>query len=81
MAETAKVSVRSKVTANHKASIPFAIRELLALEEGDTLVFELVDGRVVLRRDMPMDADYLEAVSATFSEWESAEDDAAYGNL
>lgn len=81
MIKNPKVNARSRVTSKFQATIPLAIREVLALEQGDTVVFEVVKGQVIVRRELPLDKDYLDAVSATLSEWNSAEDDKAYGDL
>lgn len=72
---------RSKVTSKFQATIPSAIRKVLALEYGDTVVFEVIGGQVVLRRELPLDSDYLDAVGASLSEWNSVEDEEAYGDL
>ncbi|HAC65273.1 MAG TPA: AbrB family transcriptional regulator [Cyanothece sp. UBA12306] len=71
----------SRVTQKYQATIPQAIREVLDIHQGDSVIFELVDGQVVLRKVLPMDWDYLNAVSTTMSEWLSSEDEEAYNDL
>ena len=52
------------------------------LESGDTLVWDVEsDGKVSVRRVEPIDVDYLSALNGTLSEWNSAKDDEAYGDL
>lgn len=72
------VSARSKVTSKYQATIPAPIRKVLGLCQGDTVVFEASAGQVVLRRALPIDGEYLGALTPTLSEWDSPEDEAAY---
>jgi len=76
MPQLAKISSKGQVT------VPMEIRKALHVEAGDTLAWEIEDdGRVVVRRMAPLDVDYLAAVSGTLSEWNSEEDEEAYGGL
>ena len=75
------MQVASKLTAKAQTTIPREVRERLALRPGDTIVYE-IEGEVVrLRKQTPMDVAYLRALRATLSEWETAEDAAAYDGL
>lgn len=74
-------SARSKVTEKHQATILTPIRKVLGVKKGDMVVFEVIDGQVLLRRMPPLDADYLGALTGTLGEWNSKEDDDAYGGL
>lgn len=76
-------SSSSRLTIKYQATIPAPVREALGLSSGDSVVFEVREpGVVVLRKQQPMDLDYLRAVSSTLeSEWLSDEDEAAYANL
>ncbi|MGB5593990.1 MAG: AbrB/MazE/SpoVT family DNA-binding domain-containing protein [Crocosphaera sp.] len=71
----------SKLTQKYQATIPRSIRKVLDLHQGDSVIFELEDGKVILKKVLPMDWDYLNAVSATLTEWLSPEDEEAYGDL
>ncbi|ACK67610.1 transcriptional regulator, AbrB family [Rippkaea orientalis PCC 8801] len=71
----------SKLTQKYQATIPRRIREVLDLHQGDSVIFELQDDKVILKKVLPMDWDYLNAVSATLTEWLSPEDEEAYGDL
>ncbi len=74
-------SARSKVTEKYQATILTPIRKVLGVKKGDMVVFEVIDGQVLLRRMPPLDADYLGALTGTLGEWSSKEDDEAYGGL
>ena len=71
----------SKVTTKYQATIPRSIREVLGIEVGDRVQFEIEDERVVLSKLPDLDWDYLEAVSETLGEWASAADEEAYADL
>jgi AbrB family looped-hinge helix DNA binding protein len=74
--ETGRLSSKGQTT------IPATIRKALALNEGDDLLFELQEGRVVLRKLEPLDIEYLKSVESSFaSEWNSPEDEEAFRDL
>ncbi|MDD5084221.1 MAG: AbrB/MazE/SpoVT family DNA-binding domain-containing protein [Candidatus Moranbacteria bacterium] len=76
------MSATAKITGKGQVTIPAAVRKSLHLETGDTLLWQTdADGRLWVRRLEPLDLEYLAAVSRTLSEWDSPEDEAAYGNL
>ena len=81
MSEASNIRASSKMTSGFRVTIPPAIRAILRLEQGDTITFMVVKNQVVMHRESPLDKDYLDAVSATLNEWNSAEDDKAYGDL
>lgn len=78
---TAKDKLTSKVTQKYQATIPQVIREKLAIEKGDRVIFEIENEKVVLKKLAIPDWEYLESVSASLSEWSSAADEAAYNDL
>jgi len=76
MTHTAKISSKGQVT------VPSEVRRALQVKPGDVLIWHVESkDRVVVRRARPVDVDYLAAVSGTFSEWRSAEDDEAFRDL
>ena len=77
----AKIKLTSKVTQKYQATIPQAVREKLAIEKGDRIIFEIEDEKVVLKKVFPVDWEYLESVTATLSEWSSDADEEAYSDL
>ncbi len=76
-----KIASVSKVTAKYQATIPQAVREMLEIDRGDCVTFEIEEGQVVLKKVLPLDWEYLNAVSDTLSEWSSAADEEAYRDL
>ncbi|WP_019506135.1 AbrB/MazE/SpoVT family DNA-binding domain-containing protein [Pleurocapsa sp. PCC 7319] len=77
----AKIKLTSKVTQKYQATIPQAVREKLAIEKGDRIIFEIEDEKVVLKKVSPVDWEYLESVAATLGEWSSEADEEAYSDL
>ena len=69
----------SKLTSKAQTTIPQPVRAALGLEPGDELLYEIVDGRVILtkaRRGTTTDDPF-----RTFEEWNSAADNRAYADL
>lgn len=76
------MAVTAKITAKGQTTVPREIREALKVKPGDVILWESVgEGRVEVRRALPMDIEYLRAVRGTLSEWESKEDEQAYRDL
>lgn len=71
----------SRLTSKYQATIPQAIRRKLNLKPGDTVVFEIEDDTVTVRRATALDKEYAKAIEGTLTEWLSKEDDEAYGGL
>ena len=73
----------SKVTAKGQVTIPKAVRERLRVGAGDVIVYEFQEnGVVVVRKMEPFDAGWHRALSTTLAdEWNSPEDDEAFGDL
>ena len=73
----------SKVTSKGQVTIPKEVRERLRVRAGDVLVYEFQEnGPVVVRKMEPFDAGWHRALSATLAdEWNSPEDDEAFGDL
>ena len=69
----------SKLTSKARTTIPLPIRTLLGLQPGDELLYEIIDGQVMLtkaRRDTTTDDPF-----RTFEEWRSEADTKAYADL
>lgn len=76
------MSAISKITAKGQTTVPQEVRAALQSKPGDLLAWEVdTNGRVAVRRVQPVDVEYLKAVESTMSEWRTAEDEAAYGDL
>jgi len=71
----------SRLTSKAQTTIPRAVRQKLSLEPGDTIVYEIEDDAVRMRKQAPLELSYLRAVQAALGEWESPEDAAAYDDL
>ena len=69
------------ITAKGQVTIPKAIREALALRQGDQLRWDLADGGVRVRLVTPLDLTYLRGVEAGLQEWASPEDEEAFADL
>jgi antitoxin PrlF len=66
-----------KVSAKSQVVIPKAVRQRLDLKQGDRLRFRVSDDRVTIEKVREVEDDPF----ATFSEWNSAEDDELYRDL
>ena len=72
----------SKITAKGQTTVPREVRDALKSKPGDMIAWEVhADGRVAVSRVQPLDIEYLKAVKGTLSEWQTAEDEKAYGKL
>ncbi len=71
----------SRLSAKGQVTVPKEIRELLKLEPGDTIAYQVYNGTVTLRRVEPFDAAFHKALSATLDEWSTPEDDEAFRDL
>jgi antitoxin PrlF len=73
--------VASRLTAKSQTTIPRAVRDRLALQPGDTIVYEIEDDGVRLRKEAALDIGWLRALEGTLGEWESPDDAQAYDDL
>ena len=71
--------ITSKLTSKAQTTIPQPVRAALRLSEGDELLYQIEENRVILTKashgktgDDPF---------RTFKEWDSAADKKAYGSL
>ncbi len=74
-------SSKSKLTSKYQTTIPQEVRELLLLQKGDEVIFEIENGQVGIRKATPLDIEYLSSIESTLSEWNSDNDEEAYKNL
>ena len=69
----------SKLTSKARTTIPHPIRAALGLQPGDELLYEIIDGQVILTkatRGAKTDDPF-----RTFEEWRSEADTKAYADL
>jgi len=77
-----QLPVVGKITAKGQTTVPQEIRVLLHASPGDSLSWEPgPDGTAIVRRVQPLDIEYLRALEATLSEWNSDSDNHAYDGL
>lgn len=75
------MGVVAKVTAKGQTTIPKKVRAALRIAPGDAIVWEVADGKAVVRRMEPLDLEYLRALEQTLSEWAGPADEEAYRDL
>jgi antitoxin PrlF len=71
--------ITSKLTSKAQTTIPQPVRTALQLKEGDELIYQIEEERVILtkaHRGKEKDDPF-----RTFNEWNSAADKKAYGDL
>lgn len=71
----------SRLTRKYQATIPAGVRKTLDLHAGEVVAFDIEGDKVRLRKAIPMDIEFAEALSDTLSEWASREDEEAYRDL
>lgn len=72
----------ARLTSKYQATVPKEIRKHLHLKSGDQILYELLpDDTVVVRKTLPLDLDYFQALSKTMNEWDTDEDEQAYKDL
>ena len=69
--------IQSRLTSKSQTTIPAPVRRALGLREGDLVTYRIEEGRVVMTRAEAASEDPF----ATFSEWDSAADQAAYADF
>jgi antitoxin PrlF len=69
------------MTSKGQITIPKKVRAALGAAAGDTLGFEIQDGKVLVSKLAPFDAAWHEAISDTLDEWKSPEDEEAFRDL
>lgn len=70
--------ITSRLSSKAQTTIPRSVRTALRLRDGDTLQYEIVEGKVILSR---VDASAVDDPFATFDEWSSEADRRAYADL
>ena len=71
----------TRLTSKGQSTIPIEVRKALRLKEGDQLLFEVDKNKVTLRRAGTPDHAFLKLSETAFEEWNSPEDEAAFGDL
>lgn len=71
--------ITSKLTSKAQTTIPQPIRTVLKLQPGDELLYEIIDGRVMLTKAQQETS--VDDPFRTFEEWRSEADAKAYADL
>ena len=71
----------ARITSKSQTTVPAEVRKALKVGPGDTLAYRIGPDGVVVTRVEPMDMAYLRSLERGLSEWETAEDAAAYDDL
>jgi antitoxin PrlF len=71
----------SRLTRKYQATIPAPVRKKLELEAGDSIVFEIEDNEIRLRKARPIDLEFARSVESTLNEWSGEADEEAYRDL
>ncbi len=71
----------SKLTKKYQATIPASVRQLLHLDAGDEIAFDIEDDDVHLRKARPIDLAFAQSLEGTMNEWSSEADEEAYRAL
>lgn len=75
---------KAKLTSKYQTSIPKEIREILGLNKGDSIGFEIIEGEkkeVKLFKLASFDIDYLKSLDSSLEEWNSKEDNENFKHL
>ena len=71
--------ITSKLTSKSQTTVPQSVRRALGLKPGDSLAYEIVNGKVILSRTTTDSG--AEDPFGIFSEWRGKEDEEAYASL
>ncbi len=71
----------SRLSSKGQLTVPKKIREIIRVSPGDVVVYEVVEGKVSLKRIEPFDTAFHAALSKTMDEWMTPEDEQAFRDL
>jgi antitoxin PrlF len=74
--------ITSKLTSKAQTTIPRAVRTALGVRPGDEIAYAIADGHVLLTKAAKLRRGAsFEDPFASFQEWDTPEDDEAFGDL
>jgi AbrB family looped-hinge helix DNA binding protein len=76
-----KMAVVSKVSSKNQVTLPKEVRDRLGIGPGDTVLYDIVDEKVILHKVEPFDRQFHSALGRTLQEWSSSEDEEAFRDL
>lgn len=71
----------AKITSKSQTTVPREVREALKAGPGDTLAYRIDAQGVRVTKVEPLDWDHVRSLETTLSEWNTAEDAAAFDDL
>lgn len=71
----------SRLSSKGQLTVPKKIREIIRVNPGDVVVYEVMEGKVSLKRIEPFDTAFHAALSKTMDEWMTPEDEQAFRDL
>ena len=74
-------TVTSKLTRKYQATIPEPVRNLLHLEAGDEIAFDIEGDGIHLRKARPVDVVFAQSLEGTLTEWSTEADEEVYRDL
>jgi AbrB family looped-hinge helix DNA binding protein len=73
--------ITSKLSIKGQSTIPGEVRTALGLKPGDTIGYEIVDGKAMMSKVSALDAAFLRLATDSFADWNSPEADEAFRDL
>ena len=70
-----------KLSKKYQATIPASVRQLLHLDAGNEIAFDIEGDEVPLRKTRPMDLAFTQSLEGTINEWVSGATEEAYRAL
>lgn len=70
-----------KITSKGQVTLPKEVRKRLRLEAGDTIAYEIDGDAVRIHKVEAFNVAWHRALAGTLKEWDSPEDDEAFGGL
>jgi len=71
----------AKLTGKAQTTVPKPVRDALGIKPGDSIIYRVGPDGVTLSKAEPLDLTYLKGLESTLSEWNTAEDAAAFDGL
>ncbi len=71
----------AKITSKSQTTVPAEVRKALKAGPGDMLAYRIGPDGVSITKARPLDRDYLMSLESTLTEWNTAEDAAAFDDL
>jgi AbrB family looped-hinge helix DNA binding protein len=70
-----KKTLTSTISSKGQTTLPAAVRRLLRVASGDSLLYELEKEAVRIRKATSLDITWAKAVGSTLTEWNGPDDD------